>query len=379
MTTARPHLSLRTTQPRRFGQGWISGVFSVLFGFIGLAAVLCFLFPSRLTHPELRALYPLPYVRLALHVVLATAFVLGVISVCLRYNKALGLAGITFTLTAALLGGSQVTLDGERTGGPFLGLDWLVLNLIGFSAVYVPLERLFPHRPEQPIFRRGWRMDLAYFFVSALLVQVTTLLALKPATILFGWARRPEIATRVGPLPLVLQLPAILVLADLTQYWVHRAFHRVPWLWRVHRVHHSAEAMDWLAGSRLHLLDAAATRALAYVPIYVLGFDERAVLAYVVWVVAQATFIHANVRWELRPLRALLATPAFHHWHHAAEPEAVDRNFAVHLPVLDRLFGTYYLPDRWPNAYGLAAVTASGPSIPSSSAPRDRGAPAPRP
>jgi lathosterol oxidase len=112
--------------------------------------------------------------------------------------------------------------------------------------------------------------------------------------------------------------------------------------------------MDWLAGSRLHLVDAAATRALTYIPIYVLGFSEPAVFAYIAWVVVQATFIHANVGWRLGALRPLLATPAFHHWHHAAEPEAVDKNFAVHLPVLDRIFGTYYLPERWPKAYGIA-------------------------
>ena len=69
----------------------------------------------------------------------------------------------------------------------------------------------------------------------------------------------------------------------------------------------------------------------------------------------QATFIHANVRFEFGPLRWLLATPQFHHWHHGAEREAVDKNFAVHLPVLDWLFGTFHLPkDRWPESYGLA-------------------------
>jgi sterol desaturase/sphingolipid hydroxylase (fatty acid hydroxylase superfamily) len=68
----------------------------------------------------------------------------------------------------------------------------------------------------------------------------------------------------------------------------------------------------------------------------------------------QATFIHANVRFEFGWLRWLLATPQFHHWHHSAETVAVDKNFAVHLPALDWLFGTYYLPKgRWPSSYGL--------------------------
>jgi lathosterol oxidase len=348
-------------QSRSFGQGWISGVLSVVLGFLGLGAVLCFRFPSYLTMPELRALYPLPYVRALLHVVLVSAFLLGALSVCWRRRKTLGLLGITFTLAAALLGGARVPVDGELRDGPFLGLDWLLLNLIGYSVLFVPLERLFARWPEQEIFRRGWRTDAAYFFVSALLVQVTTLLTLRPAMVLFDWARSPRLAGWVAAWPAAVQFLVLLLLADLTQYWVHRAFHAVPWLWRFHAIHHSAEEMDWLAGSRLHIVDAAATRALAYVPVYVLGFSDGVVFAYVVWVVVQATFIHANVRWELRPLRGLLATPAYHHWHHAAEPEAADRNFAVHLPVLDRVFGTYYLPDRWPKSYGLLG----GPPVPS--------------
>ena len=71
--------------------------------------------------------------------------------------------------------------------------------------------------------------------------------------------------------------------------------------------------MDWLAGSRLHLMDVIVTRGLTYVPIFALGFSERAVIAYVFPVAGQATFIHSNVRWEFRPLRKLVATPAFHH------------------------------------------------------------------
>ena len=95
------------------------------------------------------------------------------------------------------------------------------------------------------------------------------------------------------------------------------------------------------------------TRALTYVPVYVLGFSQTAIVIYVVVVVVQATFIHANVRWQFRPLRWLLATPAFHHWHHAAEAAAVNKNFSVHTPIWDKLFGSYYLPDHWPGEYGL--------------------------
>jgi sterol desaturase/sphingolipid hydroxylase (fatty acid hydroxylase superfamily) len=353
--TRRPHISTTTTQPAHFGQGWISGVFSVFLGILGLGTVICFHFPSLLTMPELRTLYPVPWIRAALHLTLLMALLLGAISVCLRYNKALGAAGITLAMMAWLLGGSGVSVNGgELRNGPFLGLDWLLLNLIGYSVIFVPIERLFPLHPEQPVFRRQWRVDMIYFAVSALLVQMTTLLTMRPAMVLFDWARNAWVSGFVKDLPFAAQFLFILILSDLTQYWVHRWFHVMPFLWRFHSIHHSAEVMDWLAGSRLHLIDAVITRAISYVPIYVLGFSEQAMFAYVAWVVIQATFIHSNVRWKFRWLQPLLATPAFHHWHHSAAPEAVDKNFAVHLPVLDRIFGSYYLPDRWPESYGLA-------------------------
>jgi lathosterol oxidase len=355
------------SESTRFGSGWISGTLSTALGAIGLGAVLCFHFPELLTMPELRGLYPVPHVRALLHLVLVSAFLLGLLSVTLRRSKRLGAAGMTLTLVAALLGGSRVPIDGELGDGPFLGLDWFLLNLIAYSALFIPLERLFARLPEQRVFRSSWRTDLSYFFVSTLFVQITTLLTLQPAMILFSWASHPALQAWVAAWPFLLQFVAILFVADLTQYWVHRAFHRVPWLWRFHRIHHSAETMDWLAGSRLHLVDIAVTRGLSYVPVYVLGFAEAPLFAYVVFVSIQATFIHANLRFELRPLRGLLATPQFHHWHHAADAEGVDVNFAVHLQVLDRMFGTFHLPrGRWPARYGLA----SGERVPSGYLPQ---------
>lgn len=351
-------MSLRSFEPKHFGTGWMSGVASAALGLLGLATVFCFHYPSILTVPELRTLYPLPYIRALLHLVLVGAFSLGVVSVCLRQNKALGVAGITATLIAAVLGGSQAPVGdvaAETAGGPYMGLDWFLLNMIVYSAVFIPLERLFAHRPEQSTFRPAWRTDLAYFFLSALLVQVTTLVTMKPAMVLFEWAAHQEVQAWVRSQSFVVQFLAILALTDLAQYWIHRAFHAAPALWRFHQIHHSAESMDWLAGSRLHLVDVAVTRGLTYVPIYLLGFSEAPLFAYVAFVSIQATFIHANVRFRFGPLAWIVATPQFHHWHHGAEPEAIDKNFAVHLPALDWLFGTFHLPkDRWPASYGLA-------------------------
>lgn len=348
-------------EPRHFGTGWISGTLSVTLGSIGVAAVLCFHYPWLLTMPELREVYPVPYIRALLHLILVTSFLLGLVSVILRRSKSAGLTGTGLTLVAALMGGSRVPIDGEMAEGPFLGLDWFLLNLIAFSVVFVPLEQLFPKRSDQPIFRPSWRTDLTYFFFSAVLVQLTTILTLKPAMILFSWAVNSEIQGWVGSLPFVLQFLGILLVADLAQYWVHRLFHRVPRLWRFHEVHHSAESMDWLAGSRLHLVDVAVTRGISYIPIYLLGFAEAPLFAYIVFVSIHATFIHSNLRFEFGPLRWLTATPQFHHWHHCADEKLIDKNFAVHLPVLDWLFGTYHLPKGvWPTSYGISGGATVG-------------------
>jgi lathosterol oxidase len=64
-----------------------------------------------------------------------------------------------------------------------------------------------------------------------------------------------------------------------------------------------------------------------------------------------AIFLHANVRFRFGPLASIIGTPRFHHWHHAVHP--ADKNFAIHLPLIDRIFGTYYLPEQWPDAYGI--------------------------
>jgi len=181
---------------------------------------------------------------------------------------------------------------------------------------------------------------------------VTVVLTMLPAALLFRWATQPWLQDAVAAQPLALQFLEVVLVADFTQYWVHRAFHRVPWLWRLHAIHHSSETMDWLAGSRLHLIDIVVTRGLSFVPLYVLGFAPPAVYAYLVFVSFLAVFIHANVRVDLGALDWVVATPRFHHWHHAATP--VDKNFAVHLPWIDRLFGTAYLPEgRWPEVYGI--------------------------
>ena len=338
----------------RFGEGKISGVLSAVLGLLALGAVLCFLFPSILTTPEVRVTLPLNLIRGLIQLCLVLAFILGVLSVVLSKKIKLGTVGIASSVLATLLGGSQVKSGALVEDSYYIGLDWFLLNIFLLALVFIPIERIFARLRDQPIFRKGWKTDLAHFGVSHVLVQVTVLLTMVPAALLFHWAVSSKFQAIVAAQPIALQFLEALFIADLFAYWAHRMFHIMPFLWRFHQIHHSSECMDWLASSRLHIVDILVTRAFGFIPLYVLGFADTAIYAYLVWASFQAIFIHANVRFNLGAIRWFLATPQFHHWHHSAQKEALDKNFAVHLPVLDMIFGSYYLPkDEWPKVYGI--------------------------
>ena len=142
------------------------------------------------------------------------------------------------------------------------------------------------------------------------------------------------------------------MLADTGFYLAHRAFHAVPFLWRFHSIHHSIEEMDWLAAHRVHPVDQILTKSASFLPVFALDFSSTAILIFTLVYQWQSLFIHSNTRIKVGPLKWLLASPQFHHWHHANEREAWDKNFAGQLPLLDMLGGTLFMPDRMPQKYG---------------------------
>jgi len=130
-------------------------------------------------------------------------------------------------------------------------------------------------------------------------------------------------------------------------------YHEVRLLWPVHAVHHSVEELDWLAGSRGHFIQVFSERALVMIPLYLLGASPEALNLYVVFAALQAVLIHCNTRLPFGPLKYLLVTPQFHHWHHSSEQPAIDTNYGAHTVLFDRLFGTYHMPKQhWPAEYG---------------------------
>lgn len=338
----------------RAGSGMLTGVIALCLSFLCFLGVLAFHFPEYLTTPELRKAYNVDVLR---GVMLGAMVIAGALSLAnIVFGRARWLAATAFGFVAltAVLGGHTVPVKDFPDGTPYVGLDWFVLDLLGSTLIFVFIEKLFALKREQPVFRPEWQTDFHHFLVNHLLVGFILLSTNKLVHAGFGWALNDALQGAICSLPFVVELFLIVLVADLVQYWTHRAYHEIPFLWRFHAVHHSAKNMDWMAGSRQHVFEVIATRTLVLAPIFVLGFSKEVIDAYIVIVGFQAVFNHANVSVKLGPLSYLIVTPNFHHWHHSQDQEALDRNYAAHFAFLDYLFGTAVKADRpWPADYGV--------------------------
>jgi sterol desaturase/sphingolipid hydroxylase (fatty acid hydroxylase superfamily) len=228
------------------------------------------------------------------------------------------------------------------------------LNLTLLLLLFVPLERVFPARPEQSTLRPELAIDLAFFLGQYLVFAGVVLSVL---TYIDTAITPLSVATWSESLPLWSRVALAVVLGDLLTYWFHRACHHFAFLWRFHAVHHSAERLDWLAAHREHPLDGVLTQLCINIPGMLLGLPFAALGALIAFRGLWAIFIHSNVRLPLGPLRVLLGAPDLHHWHHARV--ATRHNFANLAPYLDLLFGTYHRP-RGPETYALG-LTAPWP------------------
>jgi sterol desaturase/sphingolipid hydroxylase (fatty acid hydroxylase superfamily) len=264
--------------------------------------------------------------------------------------------------------GTQVAAQPDKVGigGIVLVLLTSVLVLIALSVhgrivfaigvlavIFIPLERLFALRPRK-VLRPGWRTDVVHYLINGAALKAGIVIAVVVVGTVLRAFVPASFRTAIAASPSWVQIVAALTITTVGGYAGHRAAHEVPLLWRFHRVHHSVREMDWLAANHLHPLDQIFVRSAAVLPLYALGFGRLSLGAFVVLTTLQSIFVHANVRLTFGPLRWLIATPQFHHWHHAREPEAYNSNYAGEFPALDALFGTLYLPaHRWPTQYGV--------------------------
>lgn len=199
------------------------------------------------------------------------------------------------------------------------------------------------------------RVDMGYFFLNSLVTVVAGgyVISVVIVTLLQQYVPYHIFAETIEGWPFLLQLLIGVFIADAAFFFPHWFSHK--FLWRFHSIHHSAEKLSWTTAVRLHPVDQIPFMVAGAVAMHVLGFDEQVVLLVLVVHNAYNMFVHANLSLDYpKPFCYILGSPNYHRWHHAAEKEAIDKNFATTFPVFDLIFGSYYYPmGRLPASYGL--------------------------
>ena len=198
----------------RAALGKRAGLTAGVLGMLCVLGTLCFLLPDLLVTKDALPMYVenLGVFRALLGASIAATIVLGAVGVALSRPNRRALLGLALGAVALLMGGADAQpVDIGFSGAFALGLDYFVLELLVLALVFVPVEGLWPLRP-QKVLREGWQTDLKHFFVSHAGVQLLSFAALVPAHWLFSWAVRLDFQRAVAAQPLWLQFVEIVVL-----------------------------------------------------------------------------------------------------------------------------------------------------------------------
>jgi len=209
--------------------------------------------------------------------------------------------------------------------------------------VTMALWEVFAARRPQAVGRRTrWPANLMIVVLDTLAVRVLFPVAAVGAALMAsenGWGLLNLVA-----LPAWVSVVLAVLMLDAAIYFQHRVFHAVPWLWRLHRMHHADLEFDVTTALRFHPVEIVLSMMIKVAIVVLLGAPVLAVLIFEVLLNATAMFNHGNVRlplWLDKWLRLIVVTPDMHRVHHSIIRRETDSNFGFNLPWWDRLFGTY--------------------------------------
>lgn len=225
--------------------------------------------------------------------------------------------------------------------------------LIAISLAVYALEMLFPWRKDQPKVRTDFWIDGFYMFFNFFLFGLIGYNALSEVFVTafnhflqntFGI--RNLVALNVASWPHWAQLLTLFIARDFIQWNIHRLLHRVPFLWEVHKVHHSVREMGFSAHLRYHFGETLVYRTLEYIPLAMVGFGISDFILVHLFALTIGHLNHANIYLPLGPLRYIFNSPQMHIWHHAEKlPQgSYGVNYGISLSIWDYLFGTVWMP-----------------------------------
>ncbi len=206
-------------------------------------------------------------------------------------------------------------------------------------------ELLLPYRKTWLPSSRTVGSDAAYLaVVQVLLPAVISLIVVGGIAYVFDLWRVDPVGFWPHDWPLVVQVVLMMLIADLLRYWLHRASHKVKWLWALHAVHHAPKELYSLNVGRFHPGDKALQFLFDALPFVLMGVSREVLASYFVFYAINGFFQHSNATVRLGPLNWIVAGPELHRWHHAKAYELANHNFGNNLIIWDTLFGTRYLP-----------------------------------
>lgn len=228
---------------------------------------------------------------------------------------------------------------------------WLIL----VSLLIWGLEIALPWRKNQRAFRKDFWLDFFYMFFNFYLFGLLVYGALSNLTLNALGSLLAPLGYQTGDVLIdfsgmhwTVELVIFFFIADFVQWLVHNALHRIPFLWKFHKIHHSVKEMGFAAHLRYHFLETFAYQIVKYISlVMIFGFSmENAFIVYSLTVVI-GHLNHANLGWSYGPLKYVINNPKMHIWHHAKQvpPTHVHgMNFGISLSCWDYIFGTAYVP-----------------------------------
>ena len=228
-------------------------------------------------------------------------------------------------------------------------INWIAYNdplRLGFFIVafiiFALAEYQWPRKVLTQKKSTRWASNIGLVFFNSLILRLTLpLLAIDAAFIaqqeqwgLFNYLNTPSFLTG---------LLSILLL-DWLIYWQHRAFHRVPLVWRLNRMHHAHQDIDVTTGTRFHPIEIIISMLVKIAAIGLLGIPVEAVILFEITLNVSAMFNHSNLfipTWLDRYIRVLLVTPDFHRVHHSVHISEMHNNYGFFLSIWDRISKTY--------------------------------------
>jgi sterol desaturase/sphingolipid hydroxylase (fatty acid hydroxylase superfamily) len=225
------------------------------------------------------------------------------------------------------------------------------LILISSAVALIWLERKYPYRKGLPFFREGFWVDLVWytliqsFFLKILIFDfiiqpIDHRFALSSLQLVSHW-------------PIWVQVLFFLITHDLYIYWFHRWQHNSKILWRTHEAHHSVREVDWIAGSRSHVVEIIINQTIEFAPIILLGANPMVVPIKACIDAVWGMYIHSNIDVRSGNWQYFINGPEMHQWHHAETKETYFANYATKFAFWDWMFGTAYLPNKKPIEFGL--------------------------